>query len=92
MICPETTAIICASDTIALGVSKYLQERSRDDVVVCGMGNNSLLEFLYPQTFSIDLGYAEGGRLAVKQLLTLLHNPESHRHITVPCVLRTPAN
>ena len=56
------------------------------------MGNNSLLEFLYPQTFSIDLGYAEGGRLAVKQLLTLLHNPESHRHITVPCVLRTPAN
>lgn len=92
VICPETTAIICASDTIALGVSKYLQERSRGDVVVCGMGNNSLLEFLYPQTFSIDLGYAEGGRLAVKQLLTLLHNPESHRHITVPCVLRNPAN
>ena len=90
VISEDTSAIICASDTIALGVSKYLQERSKNDVIVCGMGNNSLLEFLYPKTFSVDLGYAEGGRMAVQQLLSLQNTPQPGKHITVPCTLRSP--
>lgn len=32
----QTQAIVCASDTLALGVIKRLQELQRDDVVVTG--------------------------------------------------------
>ncbi|MFA0520163.1 substrate-binding domain-containing protein, partial [Vibrio sp. 10N.222.55.E8] len=43
---PATQAIVCASDTLALGVIKRLQERQREDVVVTGVGGNDLLSFL----------------------------------------------
>lgn len=83
-------AIICATDTIALGVSKYLQECGRREVVVCGIGNNALLQFLYPRTYSIDLGYAEGGRQALQLLQRMRQQPAGVTHLTVPCVLRRP--
>lgn len=40
---PETDAVICASDTIALGAQKYLQQQNVSGVQVCGIGNNPLL-------------------------------------------------
>lgn len=68
------TALVCATDTIALGVSKYLQDIARTNVQVCGIGNNSLLHFMFPSTFSVDPGYGEAGRLAAKQLLAQLNH------------------
>ncbi|MBW7983114.1 trehalose operon repressor TreR [Enterobacillus tribolii] len=84
---PETTAIVCASDTIAIGVSKYLHEHQLEAIQVCGIGNNALLHFLYPQTFSVDPGNAEAGRLAIQQLMGQLHDSQPVRRLTVPCTL-----
>lgn len=86
----EVGAVICATDTIALGVCKYLQEQRRDEVVVCGIGNNELLRFLYPHTYSVDLGYAEGGRQALQLLLSLQQRPDKTSRLVIPCELRTP--
>ncbi len=68
----QTQAIVCASDTLALGVIKRLQELQRDDVVVTGVGGNELLSFLFPNIFSVDPGYREAGKLAADLLIEQL--------------------
>ena len=54
-------AVICASDTIAIGAQKYLQQQQITGVQVCGIGNNPLLHFLFPESCSVELGYGAGG-------------------------------
>lgn len=78
----STQAIACASDTIALGVIKRLQELSREDVVVTGVGGNPLLSFLFPNTFSVDPGYNEAGRRAATMLIDQLSGDKSEKHVT----------
>ena len=68
-----TQAIVCASDTLALGVIKRLQELDREDVMVTGVGGNELLSFLFPRVFSIDPGYAQAGERAAKLLISQLN-------------------
>ena len=77
----------CASDTLALGVIKRLQELQREDVVVTGVGGNDLLSFLFPRVFSIDPGYQSAGALAAKLLISQLlgQTPISH-HTQKPIV------
>lgn len=80
----ETTqAIVCASDTLALGVIKRLQERQREDVLVTGVGGNDLLTFLFPKVYSVDPGYREAGEQAANLLIQHLDG-EIHQpvHIT----------
>lgn len=79
---PDTQAIICASDTIALGVAKRLQEISREDVVVTGVGGNELLSFLFPKIFSVDPGYACAGKKAADILINQLNGNEQIVHYT----------
>lgn len=50
----QTQAIVCASDTLALGVIKRLQELQRDDVVVTGVGGNELLSSCF-RTYSVSI-------------------------------------
>ncbi|MCE0493037.1 trehalose operon repressor TreR [Vibrio salinus] len=69
---PETEAIVCASDTLALGVIKRLQECQRNDVMVAGVGGSELLSFLFPKVYSIDPGYREAGTNAANQLIKQL--------------------
>lgn len=84
---PQTSAIICASDTIALGVVKYLQQHDRNTIQVCGIGNNPLLSFLFPTTFTVELGYGYAGIQAAQQLLAQLVHHAEQQHIIVPCKL-----
>ena len=77
-----TQAIACASDTLALGVIKRLQELQREDVVVTGVGGNDLLSFLFPRVFSIDPGYQSAGALAAKLLISQLLGQASISHHT----------
>ncbi|KJG30920.1 HTH-type transcriptional regulator TreR [Photobacterium angustum] len=79
---PDTQAIICASDTIALGVAKRLQEIAREDVVVTGVGGNELLSFLFPKIFSVDPGYACAGKKAADILINQLNGNEQIVHYT----------
>lgn len=81
---PGTDAVICASDTIALGAEKYLQQHNITGIQVCGIGNNPLLKFLFPQTFSVELGYGEGGEAAARQLLTQLGQQAPLQQIIIP--------
>ncbi|YCO03027.1 trehalose operon repressor TreR [Vibrio sp. VNB-15] len=78
----DTQAIVCASDTIALGVIKRLQEVGREDVVVTGVGGNELLSFLFPNVFSVDPGYSLAGEKAANMLINQLNGDESVVHFT----------
>ncbi|WP_045495224.1 trehalose operon repressor TreR [Vibrio hyugaensis] len=78
----DTQAIVCASDTIALGVIKRLQERGREDVVVTGVGGNELLSFLFQNVFSVDPGYSLAGEKAANMLINQLNGDESVVHFT----------
>lgn len=48
VITPETTALLCATDTLALGASKYLQEQRIDTLQLASVGNTPLMKFLHP--------------------------------------------
>ncbi|MDF2154884.1 trehalose operon repressor TreR [Vibrio sp. CAU 1672] len=78
----QTQAIVCASDTLALGVIKRLQELGREDVVVTGVGGSELLAFLFPKVFSVDPGYAHAGEKAANMLINQLNGNASVTHFT----------
>ncbi len=69
LLTPTTQAMVCASDTLAIGAAKYLQEQGRSEVLVTGLGNNPMLTFLFPNALSLDLGYKGAGEQAARQLL-----------------------
>ncbi|WIH25032.1 trehalose operon repressor TreR [Photobacterium damselae] len=81
---PTTQAIVCASDTLAMGAAKRLQQLGRDDIMVTGVGATELLTFLFSNTVSIDPGYCEAGKAAASQLLTQLLGNEQVVHFTQP--------
>ncbi|HEJ9060434.1 TPA: HTH-type transcriptional regulator TreR [Serratia fonticola] len=84
---PQTTALVCASDTIALGAMKYLQQQQITPIQVCAIGNTPMLNFLFPETFSVELGYGTAGQQASLQLLGQLSGELSIRQIIIPCKL-----
>lgn len=59
---PDTEAIVCASDTLALGVIKRLQELDREEVLVTGVGGSEMLSFLFPNVFSLTLVMLKRGK------------------------------
>ena len=71
---PTTQALVCATDGIALGAAKYLQQVGRSEVVVTGVGNSELLRFLFPNVLTVDLGYKRAGILAAEQLLAQIES------------------
>ncbi|MBY6197553.1 trehalose operon repressor TreR [Vibrio hangzhouensis] len=79
-------AIVCASDTLALGTIKRLQELGREDVVVTGVGGNELLSFLFPNIYSIDPGYQQAGEKAANLLISQLKGEKSISHLTQEAV------
>lgn len=84
VITPQTTALVCASDTIALGAMKYLQQQHIAPLQVCAIGNTPMLNFLFPETFSVELGYGTAGQQAALQLLGQLRGEQSVRQIIIP--------
>ena len=86
VISAQTSAIICATDTQAIGVVKYLQEKQHQHIQVCGVGNNPLLHFLFPSVISVDLGFSKIGNIVVEQLFAVLDGIPI-KHIMVECEL-----
>ncbi|MFC0229043.1 trehalose operon repressor TreR [Serratia aquatilis] len=84
---PHTTALVCASDTIALGAMKYLQQQHIAPLQVCAIGNTPMLNFLFPETFSVELGYGTAGQQAAQQLLDQLSGEQGVRQIIIPSKL-----
>ncbi|MGL5700980.1 MAG: trehalose operon repressor TreR [Kluyvera sp.] len=87
VITPETTALICATDTLALGASKYLQEQRIDNIQLASVGNTPLTKFLHPEIITIDPGYAEAGRRAAGQLIAQISGRAEPQQIVIPALL-----
>ena len=87
VITPETTALVCATDTLALGVSKYLQEQRIDNLQLASVGNTPLMKFLHPEIITVDPGYAEAGRQAALQLIEQINGRSKLRQIVIPATL-----
>ncbi|OQV66491.1 hypothetical protein AK51_07955 [Serratia nematodiphila DZ0503SBS1] len=87
MIDAHTSALICASDSIALGAIKYLQQQPARAIQVCAIGNTPLLSFLFPDTLSVEFGYGSAGLLAAQQLLAQLSGEQGIRRLVVPSKL-----
>lgn len=76
-------AVVCASDTIALGAQKYLQQHHVNGVLVCSIGNLPLLHFLFPESFSVELGYGAAGDAAARQLLAQLEGSRELQQVII---------
>ncbi len=79
---PDTQAIVCASDTLAIGVVKRLQELGREDIQVTGVGGSDMLSFLFPNVFSIDPGYYAAGNKAAEMLIDHIENDAAITRLT----------
>ncbi|HEP0497394.1 trehalose operon repressor TreR [Enterobacter kobei] len=84
---PQTTALVCATDTLALGASKYLQEQCIDSLQVASVGSTPLMKFLHPEIITVDPGYAESGRQAAAQLIEQINGRSEPRQIVIPAHL-----
>ena len=84
---PQTTALVCATDTLALGASKYLQEQRIDPLQLASVGNTPLMTFLHPEIITVDPGYAEAGRQAASQLIDQVNGRTDPRQIVIPASL-----
>ena len=87
VITPDTTALVCATDTLALGASKYLQEQRVDNLQLASVGNTPLMKFLHPEIVTVDPGYAEAGRQAASQLIEQINGRSELRQIVIPSTL-----
>ncbi|OOF70494.1 trehalose operon repressor TreR [Rodentibacter caecimuris] len=86
VISDDVSAVLCATDTQAIGVVRYLHEYQLRHIQVCGIGNNPMLRFLFPNILSVDLGFKEAGKIAVTQLFALWEN-QSVQHHCLDCRL-----
>jgi LacI family trehalose operon transcriptional repressor len=84
---PQTTALVCATDTLALGASKYLQEQRIDGLQLASVGNTPLMKFLHPEIITVDPGYADSGRRAALQLIEQINGRSEPRQIVIPATL-----
>lgn len=81
------SAIICATDAIALGLNKYLQEKQLNQIVVASVGSSELLNFLFPNTLFIELGFDQAGAYAAHELLRMLQKAVLAKTVTIPSQL-----
>lgn len=90
---PKVEALICATDSLALGALRWLQEHH----LSCALGyigKNAALEFLFPHLVSVDLGFSESGKYAIVQLLTLIRGKKARAALQthlVPARLCAPS-
>lgn len=84
---PQTTALVCATDTLALGASKYLQEQRIGELQLASVGSTPLMKFLHPEIISVDPGYAESGQQAAAQLIEQINGRAEPRQIVIPARL-----
>ena len=76
---PDTDALFCVTDTIAIGAMKYLREigkRIPEDVSIAGIGDTRMSEMMNPPLTTAHYYYQTSGREGAKILLEKLKNPD----------------
>ena len=74
---PDTDAIFCATDTIAVGVMQYLKgigKKIPEDVAISGIGHSRMTEIVEPNLTTVHLFYKstgiEGADMLIKMIQT----------------------
>lgn len=84
----ETTALVCATDTLALGASKYLQQYNQSHIQLASVGNTPLMSFLHPEIITVDPGYGKAGSQAALQLIAQISQQQELQQIVIPSQLQ----
>lgn len=74
-------AILCATESLAFGVKKYLVHHQINTIFVACIGRNDLLTFLFPDVKTCRLGIRETGQTSVNLLIDMVNgnfSPKTH--------------
>ena len=72
---PETDAVFCATDTLAIGAMQYIKgigKRIPEDVSIVGMGHSRMTEIVTPRLTTVHLFLETAGAEAAQMLLQIL--------------------
>ena len=87
----QPSAIICANDSVAIGVLRFLKEREvrcPEEVMVTGFDNIDVSAFIQPSLTTFDVPKKELGRFAVRMALDRIEHPREHDvKVSLPYVL-----
>lgn len=75
----EYSAVVCASDEIAMGVINALRERGKkvpEDVSVIGFNDNAVSSVFYPKITTIKQPSYDMGSVAMRMLIKMLNKKE----------------
>ena len=76
---PKLDTIVCATDTIAVGILKYLFENGKKvpkDVQIGGIGDSTIVSVLNPKLTTVHYYYKTSGMEAANMLLEMLESAE----------------
>ncbi|SER44766.1 LacI family DNA-binding transcriptional regulator [Lachnobacterium bovis] len=79
---PDIDAFICATDTIALGVYKYIKDCKKiipNDILVAGHGDSNFSDMVSPELTTVRYFFEESGVKAAKQLLSLMRRKDNDK-------------
>ncbi|MDZ5713335.1 LacI family DNA-binding transcriptional regulator [Jeotgalibacillus haloalkalitolerans] len=75
----QASAIICATDTIALGAMRVIREkgyRIPEDISVSGFGGYTVSKMIHPSLVTVEFDYQETGYLAASTIVKLMQSEE----------------
>ncbi|AJD89956.1 hypothetical protein JMA_06390 [Jeotgalibacillus malaysiensis] len=73
------SAIICATDTIALGAMRVVREKGYNipaDISISGFGGYTVSEMIHPSLVTVAFDYLETGRMAAGTIARLMQGEE----------------
>ncbi len=76
---PQMDALICATDTIALGAMEALKQNGKkvpQDICVTGQGDMEVSRLANPSLLTIHYPYSESGQLSARMLIDRLTNTD----------------
>ena len=94
---PEVTAVMCVTDTIAIGCQAAARELGRripEDLSIFGIDGINCMNYFYPEITTIDTHRYESGYEGCMRLIDLIECREENipesllEPITIPCSIR----
>ena len=76
----ELDGIICATDTMAIGVIQYLRKQNikiPEHVMITGHGNTNLSRVVTPSLTTVQFSYEESGDMAAKMLIDIINKKDT---------------
>ncbi len=72
---PDTDAIFCATDTIAIGAMQYLKgvgKKIPEDIAITGIGHSRMTEIIEPNLTTVHLFYKSTGSEGAEMLIKMI--------------------